>query len=289
MKFISNKKTLLIGSNGYIGSELVNYLAQLNCNFTTVDYLSRPYNNMLKPDYTCDYRSLNANFLNAFDSIVFLAGHSSVPQSIADPIGCIHNNLLGLIELNEKYDGLLVYASSGSVYNSPGYHYSDENSDLTNPLNSYDFSKVSFDNYMSLEGKNFVGLRFGTVVGSSPNMRWELLLNKMVKDSITNGILNLGNPCAARPVLFIKDLCRAIKKIIDNDRPVNCYYNLCNVNGSMEYFANTVSSYFSSQINHLESSPTYNFMMSTKKFKKNYNFEFENSMHVILKDIKSAL
>ena len=65
-----------------------------------------------------DYRKLSSEDLNKFDVCLWLCGHSSVKQSIDNPSEAFSNNTTGLIELSKKFDGTIIYASSGSVYNN---------------------------------------------------------------------------------------------------------------------------------------------------------------------------
>jgi nucleoside-diphosphate-sugar epimerase len=110
----------------------------------------------------------------------------------------------------------------------------------------------------------------------------------MVLDSVKNGKINLANPLAVRPILHIHDLCKGILRILEGG-PRNQFYNFCNINGSMEFYANAVSKYLNSEITMLESSPTYNFMMSTSKFEKDYDFAFKKDLPTFLDDIRNAV
>jgi nucleoside-diphosphate-sugar epimerase len=217
-----------------------------------------------------------------------VGGHSSVSQSINDPVGCFSNNLTGLVEFAKLFPGRLIYASSGSVYNNNPDQNCMETVTIGSPKNIYDYTKSSFDQYMSILGSNYIGLRFGTVVGGSPNMRSELLLNKMVKDALVNKVINLANPKAVRPVLYIEDLVKCLI-ILLNSHQTNEIFNLCSLNGDMEYYAESVSRKFMVPINHMQDSITYSFSMSNNKFSERFDFKFEKDINMILSNIQNNI
>ena len=84
-------RLVIIGGYGYIGSKL------------------HAYFNVRRPKYAIDvvdvatqngnrYQQLSREDLSEFDAVIWLAGHSSVSQAIADPVGALRNNLVDLYE-----------------------------------------------------------------------------------------------------------------------------------------------------------------------------------------------
>ena len=277
------KNVLLVGANGYIGRRFLERNAD-KYNLKSIDNLLKPGE---LPDYieNKDYRDLSEKYLNNFDVCLWLAGHSSVPSSIKDPYGAYTNNYSGLVELTNKFNGLLIYASSASVYNNEAGAICSESTQIGDPDNIYDFTKVSFDSYVKIMNKKYVGLRFGTVDGGSPRIREELLLNRMVKDAMTTGAVNLANPKANRAVLYIEDLIDALELLLDSPPKSSEIYNLSSVNGNMESFVNVVAKKFNAKINLLENSSTYNFQMTTEKFSNHYNYKFTNDLEMLVDNI----
>ena len=154
---------------------------------------------MNKKQEHVDYRDLSKEKLHQFKVVIWLAGHASVPQSVEDPIGCLSNNFTGLLELVERFDGEVIYASSGSVYSGGPHGFSIEDQPLYPPSNIYDFSKMAFDQYQTMKERQVFGLRFGTVVGHSPRIRQELLLNKMVFDAAKHDCVQLAKSKGPAP------------------------------------------------------------------------------------------
>ena len=125
------KNVLLVGANGYIGRRFLERNAD-KYNLKSIDNLLKPGE---LPDYieNKDYRDLSEKYLNNFDVCLWLAGHSSVPSSIKDPYGAYTNNYSGLVELTNKFNGLLIYASSASVYNNEAGAICSESTQIGDP------------------------------------------------------------------------------------------------------------------------------------------------------------
>ena len=205
------KKILLVGANGYVGSRFVERCKD-KYNLKCIDSLLKPGN---LPSYIehKDYRDMTKSELEEFDMCLWLAGYSSVPLSKANPVDCYENNYSGLVDFTSKFKGILIYASSGSVYANADGAICDEKTPIGMPQNIYDYTKVAFDHYMEVMGKSYVSLRFGTVDGGSPRIREEVLLNRMVKNALLDKTVNLANPMANRGVLYIEDLIDALELI----------------------------------------------------------------------------
>lgn len=278
---------ILCGANGYIGSRVYEVLNK-DFNFFPIDNL------IVKRDKLSfvnieDYRKLSSETLNKFDVCLWLGGHSSVKQSIDDPQEAFNNNTTGLIELSKKFDGSIIYASSGSVYNNFPDMCTEEDL-IYSPTNIYDFSKFVTDEYFKLNNNKFISLRFGTVNGFSSSFRQDLLLNKMSLDSIKNNKIFISNQNAFRPVLFLEDLIKCIRVLLQNHLELRKnIFNLCSVNCTIGEYANSVKKYFNSNIEILEDSKTYSFKMSNEKFSKLCNVKFSNDINEILNNLKINL
>ena len=99
-----------------------------------------------------------------------------------------------------------------------------------------------------------------------------------------------------RPILGIEDLCRAIKTIIECDEDKRGLYNLASFNKTAEQIAYEVSDVVGVKVVEYETDPTqikntklqtktYNFSISTNKFCKEFNFEFNETVESITKSI----
>jgi len=237
----------IIGGCGYVGSRLYRHLEKSHI---VVSYdLELRGNPGGRRNIRKDYRNLN-DFRN-FDAVILLAGHSSVSACVSDPFGAISNNLFGPIELAQKLDRqIFIYASSASVYSS-----SDGKR-----ANVYDFTKAACDEAMHLVHPRYYALRFGTVCGPSPNIRLDLMLNGMVNDAMTKGIVTVRNPNIRRPLLGLSDLCSAVDKCLRAEPSVGPH-NLCSVNVTVGEVADAVSERLNVSIKTLPDTEAYNFSM----------------------------
>jgi nucleoside-diphosphate-sugar epimerase len=180
-----------------------------------------------------------------------------------DPSGALKNNFFDLIEFRARFRGRLIYASSGSVYSRLKPEECSEDSHLANPSNIYDYTKTAFDWYLASQKIDAICLRFGTVNGPSTRLRGELMLNKMVRDAL-QGTIAIRNGRVWRPILFIDDLTNGLVAVIDSDCQSGIF-NLCSVNLTILQYANAVAYLTGAKLEILEDTPTYNFIMSSRK------------------------
>ena len=283
MKHNISQKILLVGANGYIGCRFLERAGD-RYDIYAIDNLLKE-NDLIPEIDVHDYRDMKVEDINKFDICLWLAGHSSVPQSVADPRGCYDNNYTGLVEFINKFNGKIIYASSASVYTSIDGAICNESTIVGMPINIYDYTKISIDNYMSIMNKNYVSLRFGTINGGSKHIREELLLNKMVKDALTEEKIYLANPKANRGVLFIEDLIDALELLLNDPPDKPQIYNLSSINANMETLANIVKKKTKAVIQELNHSSKYNFQMSSNKFSHDYNYKFTNDVEVIIDNL----
>jgi nucleoside-diphosphate-sugar epimerase len=290
------KKILLCGANGYVGSLFYKRYHH--------KYDIFPIDNLLvkKKKFSFvkikDYKNLDENFLDKFDICVWLCGHASVQQCSKNPEAAFQNNTVDLIELKKKFsknkrrgrEGTFIYSSTGSLYNNLFKNKNSEEVRLSESVNMYDLSKSTLDKYFSLVEKNFICLRFGTVVGASPSFKNELLLNRMSQDAIIKKKIFVANPENYRSILYIVDLVKSLEIIIENHKDLrNEIFNLCSINGTIGNFANCTSNFYKVKILKLANSPSYSYQMSNSKFKSFTKFVFTTDIDEILNNIRNYL
>ena len=262
-------KTIIIGDKGYIGSELHRHI--------TADGIDWP-----KDGWDIPWK------VEEYDTIILLAGHSSMPMGRDDPDGAWKNNVINFKRLldNLRDDQRLIYASSASVYNNIKSTPTEECKEV-DVMNMYDLSKFTIDQLAIQAKKHTYGLRFCTVNGYSPVLRIDLMLNKMSEDAKTKGVVTIKNKDLTRPILGIQDLCRGIKAIVDSKEDKRGIYNFCSINGStVGDYANAVVSKFGGRVEDLGDEPHYVYGADTTKFEKAYNFEFAETLENIVDSLE---
>ena len=298
--YISNinmEKVLIIGGCGYIGSKLYKYLEEKGFNTTSVDL--ELFGNANIENLKENFKDLTQEYISQFSTIILLAGHSSVKMCESNLIGSFRNNVQYFIELLLKIseNQKLIYASSSSVYGNINRNLVSEDCQEYAAGSFYDLSKSEIDHYIKIFDKvNYYGLRFGTVNGASPNIRNDIMINAMYNSFCKNGYLSVTNPMVKRPILDIKDLCRAIEKIINNGtKEKRGIYNLASFNSNVETIGRKVAELTGAKLNFVEtidndsSAPkVYDFAISCEKFIKAFDFKFEGSIESITNDIREG-
>lgn len=279
------KKLLLLGGGGYIGSKFYS-LYNTNYNIKSIDLEL----------FNTDSYSVNINYdkltnINDYDIIICFAGHSSVAMCEYSPQRSWINNVEYFKNLCNKINNhqLLIYMSTASVYGNSDKIAKEDSSINLNPIQNYDLQKIIIDiianKYIS-EGKNIIGLRLGTVNGSSPHTRKELMLNSMVSNALENNVITIKNLNMKRSILSIDDLMRALETIILSNSPIYGQYNLCSFTMNVKELADSVSKLCNAKIHEQPSDNIfYSFEMAVDKFCTNFNFVFRETTESIINSL----
>lgn len=280
------EKILIIGGCGYIGSRLINF-------FDKKKFLVKILDNEMYGDpakinnYKTDFKNLSKKDLKKYNHIILLAAHSSVKSCNDDINGAINNNIINTKRLVDKIRKVpkinFIFASSAAIYNGYTEPAQEDTNIKFQPNQLYDISKYYLENYIIFNLKKYYILRFSTVSGFSPNQDKNLILNKMHLDSIHKKKITIINPNTKKSLLFIDDLCNAIKKIIKNKKK-NQYgvYNLSSINLTIDQIAKKIANFHKSKIILKKGRTNYSFFTSNKKFSKNFNFKFTKSIKYMI-------
>lgn len=154
-----NKKVLVTGGTGYIGSHTVVQLLAANYSVVIFDNLCNSSREVLnriellsgkKVDFVeGDIRNrdvLRTTFqLHSIDSVIHFAGLKAVGESQAQPLQYYDNNVNGSVILLEEMAKAniktIVFSSSATVYGDPGYSQYKEETPVA-PINVYGRTKL---------------------------------------------------------------------------------------------------------------------------------------------------
>ncbi len=288
------KNILLIGGNGYIGSFLNTSMRdRYDIEIIDINWFND------NKSVSSDFKNLRNEYIEKFDVVILLAGHSSVKMCDTDMNSSFNNNVDNFVKLISKINKgqKFIYASSSSVYGHTGNSIVDEKYKMFEPNNYYDLSKQIIDMYVAKNDIEYYGLRFGTVNGWSPRLRTDIMINAMVNSALTDGHIKLYIKDIMRPILGIKDLCRAIEAIIDCDSDKRGIYNLASFNNTSEGIAKGVShvmcmpvlEYKVSDLEKITNvklqTTAYNFAIDSSKFETEFGFKFEESIESITQSL----
>lgn len=285
------KNILVIGGKGYIGSKISkDLLNEHNVQIMDLCWFDEPELNTI----VSDFGMMDKSFYSQFDSVILLAGHSSVKMCEGNINYPYDNNVRNFINLfsNLSSNQQVIYASSSSVYGNAGENKVDENYHDFIPHNHYDITKHVIDLYAPKFDVQYYGLRFSTVNGFSNNMRKDVMINSMVYNALTDGEIKLYIKDIMRPILGINDLSRAIQEIVNCSEDKRGIYNLASFNKTAEEIAYGVSSVVNVPVKEYISDPfsiknskletkSYNFSIDSTKFCESFNFKFTDTIETI--------
>lgn len=285
---MSKKRILLLGGNGYIGNRFV-YEYQDVYDIVSVD--TQWFNPYTPSEDVQDYKNLRTVMIQSFDTIILLAGHSSVKMCDGDLKSSFNNNVRNFVNLLHKLspDQKFIYASSSSVYGDTGKWVASEEFEGFQPHNAYDMTKYIIDMYAQQSNLQYYGLRFGTVNGFSPIMRNDIMINAMTSNALEHGVIKLFAKDIHRPILDIHDLVRAINVIIENDSDQRGIYNLASFNSTADMIAKDVGVVLNVPVEMVDINSKlkiYNFAISSQKFMDTFDFKFTGNIRTITKGIE---
>ena len=218
---------LVTGGAGYVGSVLVPKLVNRGYRVRVLDRFFWGHGNLEgMPEVELvgrDVRDLTCEDLQGVSAVVHLAGLSNDPTAEFNPQANWEMNARATAQLAEAClkTGVsrLVFSSSCSVYDGLGSETLLDETACVRPCAPYPKSKHHAERKLleaAERGLEAVILRQATVMGYSPRMRFDLVLNTFVKDALLKGRLFLHDGgWMWRPLVDVEDLCEAQIRCIE--------------------------------------------------------------------------
>jgi nucleoside-diphosphate-sugar epimerase len=221
------KTVLVTGALGYIGSVLTQYLGEHGFDCVAYDtgffkdsYLYPP----IEPKIILrDIRQFRRDDLTGVAAVVHLAGISNdpfgnlQPEKIYDPTRVY---TLQVARICKELEVRFIFASSCSVYGKGQDRLLTEEAEPS-PQTPYSLNKLQIeDDLEAVSDASFspIILRFATVYGLSPRMRFDLVVNMLIGMAVANGKIILNSDGRAwRPHVHIEDVCQAIQYAIETE------------------------------------------------------------------------
>jgi len=227
-------KVLVTGGAGYIGSVLVRQLLNKEYKVRAFDSLKfggeALYDVMLHPNFEFmkgDVRNAREveKALEGIDAIAHLAAIVGDPACKKFSEEAKETNWDGSVAIFEAAEkagvNRFVFASTCSNYGKmpDPDSFVTEISEL-NPVSLYAELKVKFEKYLLEERKDSqicsTALRFSTVYGFSPRIRFDLTVNEFTRNAAIHGEQEIWGAQFWRPYCHVDDLARAVVLVFES-------------------------------------------------------------------------
>jgi nucleoside-diphosphate-sugar epimerase len=243
------RKVLLIGGAGYIGSSLLPRLLERGHKVRLLDAFIYGVEPVVGYFEHPNLEVVRADFRNIHDVVCAMRGVSDVIHLgaiVGDPACALDEDLTVEINLRAtrtiaevaKANGVrnFIFASTCSVYGA-SKQLLDERSAL-NPVSLYARSKIACEHVLtSLRDQEFAPtlLRFGTIYGLSGRTRFDLVVNLLAAKAVMEGMITIFGPDQWRPFLHVHDASRALVTVLET-RPEQLGQIVFNVGSDEQNF-----------------------------------------------------
>jgi nucleoside-diphosphate-sugar epimerase len=227
MKTIDNRRALVTGCAGFLGSHLSERLLADGYEVVGIDCFTDYYAREIKesnladiredPRFTLLERDLSSDpvdgILEGIDEVYHLAAQAGVRGSFGDSFELyVRNNVQATQRLLEQAARnpvkAFVYASSSSVYGNASVSPTPEDAPRQ-PISPYGMTKVATEDIADVYHRNHgvptVGLRYFTAYG--PRQRPDMAFNRFIRNALAGKpIAVLGDGMQVRDFTYVDDV-----------------------------------------------------------------------------------
>ncbi len=235
-----NKRFIVTGGCGFIGSHLAEYLVKAGHHVVVIDDLSSGYKSNIESSVAIDHfinervEDVELGALGKIDGVFHLAAQASVPFSIANLYASSSTNLsstLKIIEYCSRRRISLVYASSSAVYGNLPLGGECGEVDLLSPYSADKYVAEIYSRIAhTLYGLRSYGLRFFNVYGprQDPINPYSGVIS-IFADRVLKGLpITINGGYQTRDFIYVTDVVRGLwnsyQYLLEND--VATYSNL---------------------------------------------------------------
>jgi len=225
---MGRQRVLITGGAGFIGTNLVNYLASTGSfDVVVLDDISAGQPppcfparvRLIRQDFTDT--SILARALNGVETVVHLAALSGVIDSIEDPAPSFDINVVGSFRLIEAarragVRSLIVASTGGALLGEVPSPISETMAPA--PLSPYGATKLALEGYCSAfsgaYGMACAALRFSNIYGPHSAHKKSAVAAFIKKAIRGEDLIVYGDGTQRRDYLYVGDLVRAIETVI---------------------------------------------------------------------------
>lgn len=240
---MKNKKFIITGGCGFIGSHLVEFLVSVGAEVIVIDNLcTGKQENLSNSDNVKiifdNVENINFNKFSNVDGVFHLAAQASVPISIKEIYNSSSINILSslkAIEFCNKYSIPLIYTSSSAVYGNIKYGEEDGDFELLSP---YAVDKYALEKYVEVSRethnlKSF-GLRLYNVYGprQDPLSPYSGVISIFLKKILNNEKIIINGGYQTRDFIYVNDIVKAL---------ISAYNKICNEQVGISLVSNVLT------------------------------------------------
>ena len=214
---------LITGGAGYLGSVITPLLVNKGYDVTVYDNLM--YNQLTLSDLCYksnfkfvygdvrDYKKLN-EYVQIADVIIPLAAIVGFPacekdKQLAEEVN--YNQIYDLITNTSKAQ-TIIFPNTNSGYGTRSSGICKENQKLQ-PISHYGITKCNAEDIL-LQNGNAIIFRFATVLGVSPRMRLDILVNEFAYIALTDKYITIFERKAVRNYIHIRDVASVFEWMV---------------------------------------------------------------------------
>lgn len=247
-RLIKNKKVLVTGGAGFIGSNLIKSLLEQDNQVICLDNLSTGKKEnieefLLDKQFTFiqeDIQNLSVcrEAVKNVDLVLHQAAMGSVPRSIKDPITTNQVNIDGflnmLVATKDAKIKRFVYAASSSTYGD-NYSLPKEEDKIGKPLSPYAITKYVNELYADVFSKTYgmeiIGLRYFNVFGKKqdPEGAYAAVIPKFISQLLKKEAPTInGDGSFTRDFTYIDNVIQAnnLAATVSKKEALNTVYNV---------------------------------------------------------------
>jgi UDP-N-acetylglucosamine 4-epimerase len=248
VQMLRNKRVLVTGGAGFIGSNLVESFLETGNYVVCLDNFSTgKRENLIKFNQNTKFKLIEGDIRNyndclraveGIDIVFHEAALGSVPRSLKDPVTSTDVNIGGFVKMlfAAKESGIkrFVYAASSSTYGDhPDLPKVEDK--IGSPLSPYAITKyvdeLFAENFSKTYGIEVIGLRYFNVFGrrQDPDGAYAAVIPKFVKMLMKHEVPTInGDGTVSRDFTYIDNVVQAnhLAGIVQSDNAVNQVYNV---------------------------------------------------------------
>jgi len=231
-------KVAVIGSNGFIGSHLTNYLlTQKNIQLTLFGRSKNSSSNSKIPYHQINLMDSesNSNYFKEIDLVYYLVSETIPANSWANPLVDVEKNLVPFLTFAEcisklKVKKIVYLSSAGTVYGTTNQKVNEEFD--KNPFSPYGITKLTIENFLRYYkikyNINYDVYRISNVYGCGQDTSKGLgLINTLLEKIIAeNKITIFGDGNNLRNYVYVNDVAKLLSLSLSNPIHTSEVYNL---------------------------------------------------------------